>query len=61
MLTHTPLPSSLGVGGFERAAPTAADPERVSVHVVYGECALHGEIRAHAGMAERVLSMGVDC
>ena len=27
-LTHTPLPSSLGVGGFERAAPSAADPEK---------------------------------
>ena len=28
MLTHTPPPSSLGVGGFERAAPSAADPEK---------------------------------
>ena len=28
MLTHTPLPSCLGVGGFQRAAPSAADPEK---------------------------------
>ena len=28
LLTHTPRPSSLGVGGFERAAPSAADPEK---------------------------------
>ena len=26
MLPHTPLPS--GVGGFQRAAPSAADPEK---------------------------------
>ena len=26
LLTHTPLP--FGVGGFERAAPSAADPEK---------------------------------
>ena len=30
-LTRTPLPSSLGVGGFERAAPSAADPEKKNV------------------------------
>ena len=28
MLNHTPPPSCLGVGGFERAAPSAADPEK---------------------------------
>ena len=28
LLTHTPRPSSLGVGGFQRAAPSAADPEK---------------------------------
>ena len=28
LLTRTPPPSSLGVGGFERAAPSAADPEK---------------------------------
>ena len=27
-MTHTPPPSCLGVGGFERAAPSAADPEK---------------------------------
>ena len=29
LLTHTPL--SFGVGGFERAAPSAADPEKKNV------------------------------
>ena len=28
LLPHTPMPSGVGVGGLERAAPSAADTEK---------------------------------